>query len=266
MIYVKRNQTDQYDQVIRPNDGWFDRAREKTERAIEEQTDHVPDRNVYAHDQVRMSLEQLFSGKCAYCETSLEGFDVEHFRPKGGVAERPDHPGYYWLTYTWENLYPSCANCNRHLKDRPLWEDRSPKPAGGKAVQFPLFDETSRAMKPADDIAAETRLLIDPCLENPEEHFGYTPEGHVFSLNDPDGDNPNDVGSRTIKVMFLGRTRLTKRRRTMIRMVMCTMKLLDTNDGMFAKLTELRRELGATDCEYAGVVRYTTLHPHNFLP
>src|SRR5262245_40081226 len=78
-------------------------------------------------------LLKLFNGKCAYCETDIESNqpgDVEHFRPKGRVVDEEfepirinhpkwgemDHPGYFWLAYEWDNLFPSCIDCNRYRK------------------------------------------------------------------------------------------------------------------------------------------------------
>ena len=146
MIYVERDQVDENGTVVRPNDTWFDNAERATEKAIEERNEHVADRGVYAHDELKISLERLFHGKCAYCESHIGAadWDVDHFRPKGRVTERADHPGYYWLTYEWENLYPSCNNCNQHRRGRPLWADSTRQPSGGKADQFPLLYEGCR--------------------------------------------------------------------------------------------------------------------------
>ena len=71
---------------------------------------------VYGHQQIKDALAALFFNKCAYCETpyaATQPVDVEHFRPKGEVAEDKEHPGYYWLAASWENLFPSCIDFNR---------------------------------------------------------------------------------------------------------------------------------------------------------
>ena len=161
MIHVQRDQTDEAGKIIEPNSAWFQLAAAKTKRAIKERGKQKADGKVYAHDEVRKALERLFHDKCAYCElTKVEGWEVDHFRPKGRVAEREDHPGYYWLTYVWENLYPSCQHCNQRRKDRPRWADQAGLPAGGKADQFPLLDESSRAMRPKDDIHAVFKMVV----------------------------------------------------------------------------------------------------------
>jgi uncharacterized protein (TIGR02646 family) len=72
---------------------------------------------VYKHPEVKAALTALFAEKCAYCELLIEGapFDIEHYRPKGGVVEddRSIVQGYWWLASTWSNLLPSCQDCNR---------------------------------------------------------------------------------------------------------------------------------------------------------
>jgi len=49
--------------------------------------------------RLKKYLQELFHSTCAYCESTITHTafgDVEHYRPKGKVAEDPDHPGYYW--------------------------------------------------------------------------------------------------------------------------------------------------------------------------
>ncbi|NIM47996.1 MAG: hypothetical protein GTN78_00340 [Gemmatimonadales bacterium] len=262
MIHVQRNQTDKVGAVIKPNDAWFRLAADRTARAIEEQDAHVADRTVYAHAEVRRALEGLFLDKCAYCEVKVEALEVDHFRPKGRVAEREDHPGYYWLTYVWENLYPSCQHCNQWRRDRPRWGDTAELPAGGKADQFPLLDETSRAMRPQDDVHAERRLLIDPCFDDPGEFLGYDPFGHILSVKDP-------WGSKTIEVLRLYRRSLNAFRREVIAAVTGVMKLLASvaigaNAGASNDLNALLDRMKAGSSQHAGVARYVAKHAATF--
>ena len=48
------------------------------------------------------------------------------------MAEDSSHTGYYWLAYTWANLYPSCVFCNQRRKDQPTFDDPVLGPATGK--------------------------------------------------------------------------------------------------------------------------------------
>jgi uncharacterized protein (TIGR02646 family) len=228
---------------------------------VAEGREHVADAAVYAHDEVRKALERLFNRKCAYCESCVENFDVDHLRPKGRVAERKNHPGYYWLAYTWSNLYPSCQACNQRRRDRPLWGDARSGSTAGKADQFPLSDEDTRAMTPADDLARETTELIDPCGVDPEQFLSYDPLGGISSLQD------NPQGKATIRVFHLDRRRLKDARREVISMVTSLAKLAVGIPGPPEAVSELRallsREQGGA-APYAGLARYVAAHLTEF--
>ncbi|UCC30477.1 MAG: TIGR02646 family protein [Phycisphaerales bacterium] len=266
MIYVERDGMDDAGEVIRPDDAWFQLAGNATATAIAEQNKHEANKAIYAHTKVKKALERLFHDKCAYCEskmTATADWDVEHFRPKGRVAERENHPGYYWLTYVWENLYPSCQHCNQRRKDRPRWEDPTELPAGGKVDQFPLLDESTRAMGPADDVHAEHTLLIDPCFDDPEDYLGYDPTGQIFSLN----DNPS--GERTIDVFHLSRRRLRDFRRETVVAVRSVLKLIANgaiaaNASAANDLNAFLENMQAGKSQHAGLARYVAKHPAEF--
>ena len=111
MIHVNRDRSDDKGKPIRPGKSWFKRSKDAKDVALEEKGKHEAKGSIYASVSVRRALEKLFHFKCAYCESSIanQDWDVEHFRPKGRVAEREKHTGYYWLAYEWTNLYPSCT-------------------------------------------------------------------------------------------------------------------------------------------------------------
>ena len=210
MIYINRRRRDETGKLIRPSAGWYKKARAATRTALQEQGAHVAAGNVYAHDEVRAALEKLFHEKCAYCESSLEevGWNVEHYRPKGRVAKSPNHPGYYWLAYEWANLYPSCVPCNQRRKDKPCWDDMRTGVASGKADQFPLADETKRAMSHEDPKAIEKEepLLIDPCRDDPSKFLAFVSTGKALGIDrDPRGE-------ATIRICNLNRKRLRRKR------------------------------------------------------
>ena len=263
MIHVQRDQANGQGNPVRPSERWFSRAEQATTNAILEKENHSALRSVYADGEVRVALERLFSAKCAYCESNLgstSDWDVEHFRPKGGVAEREDHPGYYWLTYKWENLYPSCQHCNQRRKDQPLWDDPKSLPSGGKVDQFPLGDEETRALQPTDDIHAEDKLLLDPCNDEPEDHLGYDPTGRIFPLN------KSHCGERTIAVLHLNRRRLRMRRRVALQYVFSLLKVSDSEStGKAAhQFKDLLDNLKSEASEFAGLNRYVARRPADF--
>ena len=140
----------------------------------------------YGDTGVKLALEKLFHGKCAYCESYYFGqapVDVEHYRPKGKVAEAPGHPGYWWLAMAWENLLPSCIDCNRRrwqvlpalpesLEELYLAPDIDDGIAKlGKQDLFPIAGV--RVAEEGADIVAEQALLLEPTIDDPAQHLRY---------------------------------------------------------------------------------------------
>lgn len=156
----------------------------------------------YKSDDVRHSLEALFHGKCAYCESRYDvtaPVDVEHFRPKGAAKDEA-HDGYWWLAAVWTNLLPSCIDCNRrrnqptpvaHASLTMLLADEGGSGfvrqlMTGKESCFPVGGPrmtTEPASGQGDaQLAAEMPLLLDPCTDDPSEHLAF----HIDRL-DPVG-------------------------------------------------------------------------------
>ncbi|MGE7989600.1 hypothetical protein ACQKPE_00815 [Pseudomonas sp. NPDC089554] len=130
------------------------------------------------------ALRTLFHKKCAYCEFNYAAGgpeDVEHFRPKGAVVidEKMVKPGYYWLAADWDNLLPSCMDCNR--KRTKVFDDKSVG-MSGKANLFPVDDEAMRWRDHAQP-NTEQALLLDPCVDQPLEHLEFLPQGGVRALS-----------------------------------------------------------------------------------
>jgi uncharacterized protein (TIGR02646 family) len=140
--------------------------------------------DVYKNDAIRRALEDLFHGKCAYCESEYRTqapVDIEHFRPKAEIEDDDKHPGYWWLAADWENLLPSCIDCNRSRNQLVASLDQdtaAPNTAvetvgttafmrgkAGKANAFPIAGK--RASKPGDSIKEEDACLLDPCRDDP---------------------------------------------------------------------------------------------------
>src|SRR4051812_33987010 len=70
------------------------------------------DAEIYGAEEVKTALRIAQHDKCCFCESKVPHIspgDIEHFRPKAAVRQRPDgpllRPGYYWLTYEWTNLF-----------------------------------------------------------------------------------------------------------------------------------------------------------------
>lgn len=168
-----------------------------------------PEFSVYKADSVKTRLNELFYGKCAYCESfyaSTAPVDVEHYRPKGAVHEVTTHPGYWWLAMDWENLLPSCIDCNRKRKqkipqissnllrllDHSQGFSHSAIESSGKKDSFPILG--ARATTETCSIADEIPLLLDPCRDNPLEHIEYYfDHNNLISLILPKPHNNSDM-------------------------------------------------------------------------
>jgi len=212
MIYVNRNKKDDNGNKIRPSKNWFVRSKSETDEAMKEGVNHKFKDNIYSCVEVRAALEKLFEYKCAYCEGSIENQDwgVEHYRPKGGVADNRDHPGYYWLAYVWKNLFPSCQHCNGIRIDKPIWDDMTKGDSAGKSIKFPLEKEESRAMSHEDNIKREIPLLLCPCKDRPEKYLTFDITGQIITIKG------KLRGEKSIEILHLKRRRLKIRRKKLI--------------------------------------------------
>lgn len=177
----------------------------------------------YKEYDVQQTLRNDFAWKCAYCEKQLEkgSFEVEHYRPKGGVAGC-DHPGYWWLALSWTNLLPTCAGCNKGLHQHIVTVATSfaeveamqavkPKQLHGKATQFPVG--ALRLLPEVDDHDVEQPHLMDPTRTDPEPHLSWRHDALlsvVEAANGPDG--PSIVGAETIRCVALNRLDLAENR------------------------------------------------------
>ncbi len=268
MIRVPRERYDGRGRKIEPDAKWFATANRLTNRAMIEGKDHVAQKH-YCHTKVQVALEKLFYGKCPYCEKIVDDteYDVDHYRPKGRVAEREDHPGYYWLAYTWENLYLICKFCNQRRKDRPHWDDPSSGgPAQGKYDQFPVHDEAGRAMRPGDLLADEQPYLLDPCADDPSDYLRYSPDGDIHAA-------PNYgygvFGSETIRICHLKRSRLKKGRGKKICKIAKLLELRASAraaglPAFVAKVQDMIDEELAPSSEFAGLARAILDDPEAF--
>lgn len=139
-------------------------------------------------------LLEVTHGKCAYCETMISANqpgDVEHYRPKGRIRDKDgqivkvrvdnadvEHPGYWWLAYSWHNLLPACIDCNRRRRHTISGT------MAGKADCFEVRGH--RALLPGDDLSREDPLLIDPAAPgfDPGKHFEFLADGSIKPLTD----------------------------------------------------------------------------------
>ena len=201
------------------NEAWNDwrarceEARDIVVQEVKDENEPVINKDLYKEMKVDvyMSYEQVFRGKCAYCERDIHNQygDVEHYRPECGVTDidrkpvtrqqggqREKHPGYYWLAYEWTNLLPACEICNR--PSTQFTEGR----LIGKWDRFPILGD--RAWEP-DQERHEEPLLLNPIEDEPSEHFVFERNGTIVERN------RDARGKATIKVLGLNENGLPDR-------------------------------------------------------
>ena len=107
--------------------------------------------------EVSQDLAELGYHKCWYSESKNPASDanVDHFRPKGRVAEDCTHEGYWWLAFDWRNFRYSSQWCNQR-------RNRVNGTSGGKGNRFPLLPGSYRARTEHDPYKDEDPVLLDP--------------------------------------------------------------------------------------------------------
>lgn len=122
----------------------------------------------------RAVMQSVFGPTCWYTESKNSGTDddIDHYRPKGRIAERPHHGGYWWEALHWRNFRLSCHRANRlRINDETGM-------AHGKADRFPLQNEAERWCRPTDD-CHEHPLLLDPTDPSDPPLLTFDTDGRV---------------------------------------------------------------------------------------
>lgn len=119
--------------------------------------------NVYHHDNIKDKLKEIQKNKCAFCEVNLDSQhgEVEHFRPKRFYKQNPGdskhYPGYFWLSYNWDNLLLSCISCNQKWKKN----------------LFPLKNPIRRAINNTSDLSKEKPYFVNPYIDDPSLYIKF---------------------------------------------------------------------------------------------
>ena len=169
MLWLRRNHLDLLGlevMDVKPYDfqTWLDKATVAKETALREYPQARKAKKSYEFDsdlwgQLKEHLQDLFHGRCAYCEAwfqSVSFGDVEHYRPKAEVTDDRAHPGYYWLAYDQENYLPSCSQCNTKGKGNHF-------PIKGTRVSTPDSLWTKRSRCWSTRISTDTATMWHMC-------------------------------------------------------------------------------------------------------
>lgn len=149
--------------------------------------------NRYKYKDIRSRLDTTHCGKCAFCETSDQQLDVEHYRPKKG--------GYYWLAYSWDNLLLACTKCNRAKGNKF-------EIAGNQAV----FNNTPIEIDNINTLSESYDREEQPWLINPEKVTTEELKSIRFNMN---GEmySENQRMQYTIAICQLSRDDLNQKRK-----------------------------------------------------
>jgi len=195
---------------------------------------------------VKQALYQMHRGKCCYCERRRDERrepDVEHFRPKAAV-DGCNHPGYWWLAYDWHNYFFSCKKCNQEHKKN----------------QFPLLDESKRAVCAQDDLANERPYIINPETEDPEQYIGYDWQSAYGQFVKAIGLDDDGRGDRTIRIVGLNQGAIPGERAELVKdleQIVETMKwaLREDKQGTIDRTADVIREETRSEKSFAGFRR-----------
>ena len=236
----------------------------------------------YKHSSVAPALEQLFLGKCAYCESqyiNVQPVDVEHFRPKSEVHHtRGTAPmkGYWWLAAEWENLYASCIDCNR-ARYHPIQAGGRGQFKRGKENLFPLQAPICPAHTEGCE-KLELPLLLDPCVDDPDQYLDWSDEGAVIARTDSTG-SPLAKAKHSVECYGLDRGGLLAvrlDRATLVRATIINLKRAEENARIYqsdlAFLGDVRREVATLqsflepNAPFCGMARRLVVRHYGPLP
>jgi hypothetical protein len=169
------------------------------------------------YKEQRLSFLRAFYNKCGYCEVVITAADhlgdIEHYRPKKRITDEKGnlvfidagqtrlHPGYFWLAYQWNNLFPACVACNRPGRD----------PDGVKSGKWDCFPVAGiRALNPGEE-NRENPVLLNPWQDDPEDHLTFDDDLGVLG-------SKTERGRDTIRILGLNRDGLVELRKNAVRL------------------------------------------------
>lgn len=203
--------------------------------------------------EVKKDLWEYQDRKCCFCERQRDPnreSDVDHYRPKLAQNNEPapGHDGYWWLAYTWENLFFVCSKCNSAYKKN----------------SFPLINKTARAFNKDDDLLQERPYLLDPEKDDPEQFIIYDYTSLKVPVPVSGANDYEGRGRKTIEVLGLNkRTELiTGRAEKLINMQLCARAIIrmvesDKNfgDQLDKNIERLKSHINSKS-QFAGFSRF----------
>jgi hypothetical protein len=184
-------------------------------KAIQDGLNKTSRQKIWKDKDLSDNLGKLTEYKCWYSESKNPGSDkdVDHFRPKGSVAEDPTHEGYWWLAFDWKNYRYSCQWCNQRRVDAIHSTD------GGKWDHFPLGLGSFRAKNENDDLDEENDFdLLDPTHPREWKLLTFRPDGHPIPAK-PEGTREYDRAKASIFFYHLDRYEFVRDRKELVKRI-----------------------------------------------
>jgi uncharacterized protein (TIGR02646 family) len=149
--------------------------------------------DIFHDSELVREVQQLFRGKCAFCEALVPSPLIRHFRPLQ-FAEPTygvDTTHYYaWLAFEWQNMLLVCDVCEKTKSTL------FPMQRGGRSPYLARYDDIREQEYP---------LLLDPCADDPRRHMQFLSDGSCV--------HKTERGAATIHVLDLNRDDLLRSRR-----------------------------------------------------
>lgn len=181
--------------------GFMRESEERRSQASPPPQSHSSTANVEA----LVALNDLFRGKCAFCESKAP-INVHFFRPPEEAEplarSQFSHLYYVWLRTDWGNVYAICSHC-----------------AAASRTRFPVQDPTRGRLPTVDELESfanenyglwrwkhmDGRLLLDPCEDRSfVSHLSFNLNGGIQAFT--------KKGARTIEIFDLDREPLMRAR------------------------------------------------------
>ncbi len=198
----------------------------------------------HEYDIAKSALYAMQHHKCCYCERIQDPVyeHVEHYRPKTKVRHAEGlnvQQGYWWLTWTWNNLLFACGQCNPD-KSINFWLVPGSKPLAPE--QQPPGDELP--------------LLLDPCSDDPREHIQFLPIGGTWM---PFPRNGSPRGLEMLKALQLYHPNLGARRTGLMN------DWRNHAQGLQPYITRMRDALRSNSYDEIQSAWRTNVEPHLFV-
>jgi len=168
-------------------------------------------------------LARLRKGKCWYSESKNSGsdMDVDHFRPKNAVKKEPNHEGYWWLAFYWQNYRYSCQWCNQRRVDVINETD------GGKWDYFPVAAGSFRSRQERDNCDDEDVDLLDPIDPHDWKLLTFRPTGQPIPTK-PAGTREFERAKASIWLYHLDRKEFVDDRKTLAGKIQRLVQYMET--------------------------------------